>query len=542
MKIPFVHNTLATFIAIGLIIIATGALSFVSYHYTVGRENVAETTLVQSNQKLAFNYRDRIEQRILDNDLIMMELVKSANSSTIDEPAQWPADVDAIKKADLNVDQVYFLQPDSGKVLYPPWSHEIRNQWGSFHSNFKLKELNLDTLSLNQPHHLHKERPENYFFVTYVLSEMQDGSRILVCYQMNFDKLVMLVDKYLRDLQDRFYVSIVDFENNGVYGQPISRSSKYFFETRFTTTLYKWLLQIMPRNYTEIELGVKNQRRTNLSLIVLSMTTIFLSLAVIYVAWNRDRQLRQLKENFISNVSHELKTPLSLIRMFSEILVTGRVKKESKKLEYYRIINNESDRMSRLINNLLDFAGLARGIEHKHFERTNIANVINEALEAYRYEVQKEGFLLNTDIASDVPDCMADPNAITMAFLNLLDNSLKYSGDRKKIDVRVVRDNGFLNISVADSGIGIDPLEQQKIFDQFYRGSSPSVRAIRGSGIGLAITKHVAEMHGGEVLLESEPGKGSTFTLRIPITNDSKLQTKDGKGGESRSSLESSQT
>jgi len=518
MKIPFVHNTLITFIAIGLIIIATAALSFVSFYYTVGRENLAETSLVQSNQKLAFSYRDRIELRILDNDLNLMKMVN------IDEPSQWPAVVDAIKKADLNVDQVYFLQPDSGKVLYPPYSHEIRNQWGSFHSNFKLKELNLDTLSLNQPHHLHRERPDNYFFATYVLRETQDGSRILVCYQMNFDKIVTLVDKYLRDLQDRFYVSIVDFENNGVYGQPISRSSKYFFETRFPTTLYKWLLQIMPRNYTEIELDVKNQRRRNLFFIVLSMITIFLSLAVIYVAWNRDRQLRQLKEHFISNVSHELKTPLSLIRMFSEILVTDRVKNESKKLEYYRIINNESDRMSRLINNLLDFANLARGIEHKHFEKINVGEVVTEALEAYRYEVQKEGFQLNVDIAADIPDSMADPNAIIMAFLNLLDNSVKYSGDRKQIDVRVDRDDGFLNISVADKGIGIDPSEQQKIFDQFYRGSAPSVRAIRGSGIGLAITKHVAEMHGGEVLLESEPGKGSTFTLRIPVNYDSKFE------------------
>ena len=147
---------------------------------------------------------------------------------------------------------------------------------------------------------------------------------------------------------------------------------------------------------------MKNQRRTNLFFITLSMSTIFFSLAIIYIAWQRDRQLRQLKENFISNVSHELKTPLSLIRMFSEILVTGRIRSEDKKLEYYRIIHNQSDRMSRLINNLLDFANLSRGIEHKHFERTNIAQIITEALEAYRYEVQKDGFVLNLEMAPDM--------------------------------------------------------------------------------------------------------------------------------------------
>jgi two-component system phosphate regulon sensor histidine kinase PhoR len=511
MKIPFAHNTLIIFIAIGLIVVSTAALSLVSYHYTVGRENLAETSLVQGDQKLAFHYVELIEQKILDNDRILSEMID------VDEPSRWPEMVEAIKAADLNVDQVYFLRPDTNTTLYPPYSYDIRNQWGRFHASFKVKELNLDRLVLNQPHHLHKERPDNYFFVTYLLRETRDGSRILVCYQMNYDRILVLLDKYLRDLEDRYYVSVVDYENNGVYNPPIPRSSKYFFETRFQTTLYKWLLQIMPRNYTELELTVRNQRRTNMFFVILSMSTIFLSLTIIYVAWQRDRQLRQLKEDFISNVSHELKTPLSLIRMFSEILVTGRAKGDDKKLEYYRIIHNESDRMSRLINNLLDFANLVRGIEHKHFERVNLAQIVAKSLEAYRDEIYKDGFQLNLRIEPDLPDSFADPNAITMAFLNLLDNSVKYSGEQKRIDVRVARNNGFLDLSVSDKGIGIPLQEQQKIFDQFYRGSDPSVRRIRGSGIGLAITKHVAEMHGGEVRVESAPGEGSTFTLRIPI-------------------------
>jgi two-component system phosphate regulon sensor histidine kinase PhoR len=513
MKIPFVHNTLVIFIAIGLIIVSTATLSFYSYHYTVGRENLAETSLVQSNIKLALHYVDRIEQKIVDNDRILSDMID------VNDPSNWPAMVEAIKKADLNVDQVYFLRPDSNYPIYPPYSYEIKNQWGAFRASFDVRELGLDNLVLEQPHHLHKERPNNYFFATYTLRETLEGSRILICYQMSYDKVITLLDKYLRDLQDRFYVSIVDFENNGIYGQPIDRSSKYFFETRFPNTLYKWMLQILPRNYTELELGVRNQRRTNLFFIIVSMSLIYFSLAIIYVHWQRDRQLRQLKEDFIGNVSHELKTPLSLIRMFSEILVTGRVSKEDKKQEYYRIIHSESDRMSRLINNLLDFANLIRGIEYKHFEKTNMSQLVAKALEAYRYEIQKDGFQLNLEADSGIPDLYADPNAITMAFLNLLDNSVKYSGDEKQIEVHVAKNNGFVDLSVMDRGIGIPAHEQQKIFDKFYRGSGPAIRRVRGSGIGLAITKHVAEMHGGEVLVQSEPGKGSTFTLRIPIRN-----------------------
>jgi two-component system phosphate regulon sensor histidine kinase PhoR len=272
---------------------------------------------------------------------------------------------------------------------------------------------------------------------------------------------------------------------------------------------------------------MKNQRRTNLVLITLSMFLTFLSLAVISVAWRRDRQLRKLKEDFISNVSHELKTPLSLIRMFSEILVTNRVQSDEKRREYFEIIHAESDRMSRLINNLLDFASLSQGVDRKYFEKTNIAQLVAKTLEAYGHEIRKEGFELNLEMADDIPDSFADPNAITMAFINLVDNSVKYSGDRKRIEVQVAKADGCVNISVRDQGIGIPPAEQQRIFEKFYRGSAPSIRRIRGSGIGLAITKHVAEMHGGEILVESEPGKGSAFTLKIPI-RDAPVNSKSG--------------
>ena len=511
MRIPFLQSSLIGFLAAVLIIISTAALAFVSYRYTAGRENLLETAFVQSNIKLALQYVDRIEQRIVGNDLILAEMVD------VNEPAKWPAMVEAIKKADLNVDQVYFLRPESNYPLYPPYSHQIQQQWNAFISSFRLSELNLEEIPLNQPHHLHKERPNNYFFASYIMKETRKGTRILVCFQMNFDKTIALLDKYLRDLNDRFYVSVVDFENNGVYGQPLLRSSKYFFETRFPSTLYKWILQIVPRNYSEIEQGMKTQRRTNLFLILLSTTLTLASLGVIYVAWQRDRQLRQLKEDFISNVSHELKTPLSLIHMFSEILLTGRVKGEDKKLEYYQIIHNESDRMSRLVNNLLDFANLARGIESRYFESVNISQLVAKAVEAYRCEIQKNGFQLNLALDEELPETFADPNAITMALFNLLDNSVKYSRERKRIEVRVAKGVNTIDLSVADQGIGIPVSEQTKIFDKFYRGSEPEIRRIRGSGIGLAITKYVAEMHGGEVTVESEPGKGSTFILKIPI-------------------------
>ena len=511
MKIPFVNNIQAIFIAIGLIILAMTAMSFVSYRYTVGRENLAEISMVQNNQRLAMHYIDVIEQRIVQNDGTLFDMVD------VNEPSQWPSMAEAIKQAGLNVAQVYFLYPESDYPIFPPYSYEIRDQWQAFRNSFKVKELKLNELEPYQLHHLHKERPDTFFFASYMLMETNEGNPVLVCFQMDFDKIVALLDRHLRDLKDRFYVSVVDFENNGVYGYPISRTTKYFYETRFPGTFYKWILQLVPRNYTELELGVRNRRRTNMLFIVFSMLLIFFSLSIIYFVWRRDLQLRQLKDNFISNVSHELKTPLSLIRMFSELLVLGRVKEEEKRQEYFRIIHNESDRMSRLISNLLDFASLASGVQSRYFEKTSLGQLVNESLEAYRYEIQKNGFSLEVDIEPGMPDSYMDPNAIKMALINLLDNSIKYSLDRREIGVHVGREDGWLELSVADKGIGIPISEQNKIFDKFYRVNDPSIRRIRGNGIGLAITDYVARMHGGKINVESEPGNGSVFTLVIPI-------------------------
>ncbi len=512
MKAPFSHNTLVVAIAIGVITVSTGTLSLVSYHYTVGRENLAETSLVQSNIKLMTQYVERIEQKIIDNDRILSDMVDVNAPSS-----EWPSMVDAILKADLNVDEVYILKPSQRYPLYPMWSNEIRNLWGGFWNNFNVKEIDLSRLGVNQTHHLHKERPNNYFFASYVLKEGLKGQKFVVCFQMNNEKIIAMLDRYLRDLQTNFYVSIVDWENLPVYNQPISRSGKYFYETRFPSTLYKWILQSVPRNYTEIERDVTNQRRTNLFLIIMSMTLIFSSLAIIYVAGRRERQLRQLKEDFISNVSHELKTPLSLIGMFSEILKTGRVKSQKTRMEYYGIIHNESERMSHLISNLLDFASLEQGKRAKNFEAVNISQLVSRELEAYHYQIQKDGFQLTTQVEEEIPSTFADPTAISMAFFNLLDNSVKYSADQKQIQVKVQHKNGYIDLSVADRGPGIPVEEQQTIFEKFYRGSTAVGKKVRGSGIGLSITKHVAEMHGGEVLVESRVGEGSTFTLRIPV-------------------------
>jgi len=513
MRWSFRYNRTAMAIAIGLIAVSTIILSAFSYVHWVGGKNLVDETLVQSIRNVAQGCVTQIEQKIIDNDGVLSEMVD------VNAPSTWEATAELIERGDFNVDNVFIFRLGSSNPVYPPYSREIANSWAQIGDSFR--QLNPSSLVVNQKNHVHKERQDRYFFASYVLKENRQGDRYVVFFEMNFMKTIALVDKYLRDdLQANYYVSIVDFDNNGVYSPPIDRNSKYFVESRFNSTLYKWLLWVVPRNYTEMERNARNQRRANLILIILSMMMIFCSLAIIYVAGRREQQLAQLKEDFISNVSHELKTPLSLIRMFSEMLVANRVKNDAVKREYYGIIHNESDRMSRLIANLLDFARLERERQSLHFEQTNIGQLVIKELEAYRCQIQKDGFELTTRVDANIPETMADPNAISMAFFNLLDNAVKYSGDRKQVTVSVSQGNGFVDLAIRDEGLGIPEAERLKIFEKFFRGSSAGIARVRGSGIGLTITKQVAEMHGGEVRVESEVGRGSTFILRIPIRKE----------------------
>ena len=387
MKTPVFYNKTAVMVAVGAIVVSTAILTILSYRYTVGRENVVEDSLIRSNVKLVEREVDRIEQKIIENDRILH------NMADVNDRSRWPEVNEAIKKADLGVDQVWFLSLN-GISEYPLWSPEIRDLHAAFTRSFKTRELNLDRLRPDETNHLHKERREDYFFASYVVKEDRRGEKIVVCFQMNHGKILALLDRYLKDLGSVYYVSVVDYENNGVVGHAVGPGQVLLrvraFPAPFINGCFRWFRATTPRwkKWRAISAG------SNFFFIIMSISMIFLSLVIIYFAVRRERQLIQLKADFIGNVSHELKTPLALIRMFSEILTTGRVKNDESKLEYYRIIHKESDRMSRLINNLLDFARLERGAQTRHFEKINIADLVSRELETYRYQIQKDGFEL----------------------------------------------------------------------------------------------------------------------------------------------------
>ena len=232
---------------------------------------------------------------------------------------------------------------------------------------------------------------------------------------------------------------------------------------------------------------------------------------------SREMKLARLKSDFVANVSHELRTPLALIRLYAETLELGRLNSKEKYQEYFRIIREESERLTALINNILDFSRIEAGRKEYEFKETNLAELVRSTLDSYRFQIEQNGFAFEENISGDVPPVTVDREAIARSLLNLVNNALKYSKDKKYIGVNLYRANGSVNLEVCDHGIGISPEEQEKIFEKFYRCGDPLVHNIKGSGLGLSLVRHIARAHGGDVKVESAPEKGSKFTIALPI-------------------------
>jgi signal transduction histidine kinase len=231
----------------------------------------------------------------------------------------------------------------------------------------------------------------------------------------------------------------------------------------------------------------------------------------------RELGLAKLKSDFVSNVSHELRTPLALIRLYAETLELGRISNPGKRQEYYEIIRKESERLTSLINNILDFSRIESGKKEYSFRETDVADLVRGTLESYRFEIEQNGFQFEQKIDNDLPQVWVDREAIARSLLNLVNNAVKYSATEKYLGVNLYRHNGGVNLEVVDHGIGISVKEQPKIFEKFYRVGDPLVHNTKGSGLGLSLVRHIVQAHGGEVAVESELGQGSKFIITLPL-------------------------
>ncbi|HET6373126.1 MAG TPA: HAMP domain-containing sensor histidine kinase [Candidatus Polarisedimenticolia bacterium] len=256
----------------------------------------------------------------------------------------------------------------------------------------------------------------------------------------------------------------------------------------------------------------------NLSLAVLMALVLLGGLVLALRTASREMRLSQMKGDFVSNVSHELRTPLASIRVFGEFLRLGRVTSPEKVREYGEYIESESRRLTGLVNNILDFSKIESGRKTYEYEPTDVTDLVGRTLRTFEVGLSHEGYRIALETPREpLPDVRIDAEAISQALTNLLDNAVKYSDGSKQIEVSLARQDDSIAISVKDHGIGISRDEQRKIFDRFHRVSTGLVHDVKGSGLGLSIVDHIAKAHHGRVTVVSEPGKGSTFTLVLPI-------------------------
>ncbi len=235
--------------------------------------------------------------------------------------------------------------------------------------------------------------------------------------------------------------------------------------------------------------------------------------------------LSRQKTTFVANVSHELKTPLTSIRMFAEMLLEGRQRSENKKQEYLSLMVSESERLTRLINNVLDFSRMEQGRKHYSMERLDLAALCSELLESQRPRYEQSGFQL--ELRAQPPEnrvaaqvwVQADPESLKQSILNLLSNAEKYAGIGKVIEVEIHKAESWVCIDVMDRGKGVPPSQAKRIFEEFYRGDDSLAAKVRGSGLGLSITRRILRDHGGDVLYLPREGGGSIFRIQLPAAN-----------------------
>ncbi len=230
----------------------------------------------------------------------------------------------------------------------------------------------------------------------------------------------------------------------------------------------------------------------------------------------RSKRFAQRQVDFVSSVSHEFRTPLAVIYSAGENLADGVAKETSQVSRYGELIKGEGKKLSRMVEQILEFAGASSGNRKYNLAPTDAVEVVNDALDECRPLIDSGGFAIETELHSDLPTILADRTALSTAIQNLIANSVKYSNGTKWIKISAVNGGGSVKISVEDKGIGISVRDTGRVFEPFYRAKEVVDAQISGNGLGLNLVKNIAEAHGGKVAVASKQGAGSTFTIELP--------------------------
>lgn len=362
--------------------------------------------------------------------------------------------------------------------------------------------------------------------------DLKDGSQMIV-FITNFQNRSLInileldseafintvLDPKIQEIAgERFFITayLKDGDRN-IYSSDKQHLPESVSHRKTFWVLDDYYLGIEMRDKTISELAWERSKK---DLIIIGIVELVLLIGVwiIFRSVKNQMELAQLKSDFVSNVSHEIRTPLALISMYIESLERGMARTPEKVNEYYSIIMLETQRLTAIVNKILNFSQLESGKRKFTYHNTNLNEVINGVVASFRVNLETQEFEWEIDEPEEPIEIVADKEAITDATVNLIDNAIKYSGSRKKIDLKVGKEGNEAFIEITDHGIGISKTEQKYIFDKFYRVTDKNLaHKAKGSGVGLSIVRQIVEAHEGHITIKSKPGVGTSFRMYFPL-------------------------
>jgi len=295
------------------------------------------------------------------------------------------------------------------------------------------------------------------------------------------------------------------------------------YRTGFVDNFPRWSLELYSLNPRFLQTLLASRQRVFFFMFLLIAGILGFGLILAVRAVSHELELARMKSDFVSTVSHEFKSPLTSIRQLAEMLQAGRVPSEDRRRQYYDVLVEQSERLSLLIENILSLAKIEDGRKRFEFKPVEIGALLRETVAPISDRVRHDGFTIEMETEGGPHVIIADGPALAQAVTNLVDNAVKYSGDARRVILRSSVRGPDLVVSVRDFGQGIPRDEQAKVFDRFYRGGDPLTRSVKGSGLGLTLVKEIIDAHRGKVLIESEPGRGSTFSIVLPLSRTGAL-------------------
>jgi signal transduction histidine kinase len=489
----------------GAVLPATAILAVLGYLSLRHWEASAELLWREQARDVATMAAEKIEMTILKSE----EECLAGLQLLVLEPDFGPEMIEAWKTKNRLVDRAYLVDRQ-GRLRYP-------REW-------KAEDAGILAGLLAEISQGFWDRGGRRHFVVgdrvVLAAVLQDSARTPVLAVLGRNEEAVKRDVLATTLggfEGKSLLAILDPADRAVYAsQPIGAALR-IATVSFGEALPSWRVALYQPGGLSPKAAIRRQTILFMAAFALLLIVIVLGLGATYRVVRRESEMARLKSDFVANVSHDLKTPLSLIRMFAETLELNRVPDEGSRQEYYRVITHESERLARLIDNVLDFSRIEGGRQHYEILPSAVEPLVQEVLEAFRYPLAQQSFKVHVDLEPDLPEVPLDAEAIKQALANLVDNAIKYSGDRKRLTVSARRQGDELRIEVGDEGLGIPAVETARIFEKFYRIGRSETQGQRGSGVGLALVKHIVDAHGGRVSVESHPGEGSRFTLHLPL-------------------------